>query len=114
MSLAKVIGPDIEELIREHPEQLPAVLADIHPADIAELMEDLPREDRLTVFEALPTEQGAALLSELKGETLRLVLHRASPSKLGPELDRLAGDAVTLLPAQLTQRPRAAVPAHQS
>ena len=114
MSLAKVIGPDIEELIREHPEQLPSVLADMHPADIAELMEDLPREDRLTVFEALPTEQGAALLSELKGETLRLILHRASPSKLGAELDRLPADDVTFLLEHLTQRQREAILAKMS
>src|SRR4029453_3672848 len=114
LSLAKVIGPDIEELIREHPEQLPAVLADIHPADIAELMEDLPREDRLTVFEAPPTERGGGLLSELKGETLRLVLPRAFPSKLGPELDRLPADDVTFLLEHLTQRQREAILAKSS
>ena len=54
------------------------------------MTQSLPREDRLTLFEALPPEQGAAVLSELRGETLRLVLHRASPAKLGAELDRLA------------------------
>src|SRR5262245_65492917 len=114
MSLAKVIGPDIEELVREHPEQLPAALADLHPADIAELLDDLPREDRLTVFEAMPTEQGAALLSELKGETLRLILHRAAPSKLGPELDRLPADDVTFLLEHLTQRQRESILAKMS
>ena len=114
MSLAKVVGPDIEELIREHPEQLPAALASMHPADIAEILDDLPREDRLTLFEALPTEQGSALLSELKGETLRLVLHRASPSKLGAELDRLPADEVTFLLEHLTQRQREAILAKMS
>src|SRR5262245_44585114 len=88
MSLAKVISPDIEELIRENPGQIPAAVADLHPADIAELLDELPQEDRLVLFEALPPEQGAAVLSELKGETLRLVLHRASPDKLGPQLAR--------------------------
>ncbi|MFY9552589.1 MAG: magnesium transporter [Thermoanaerobaculia bacterium] len=109
MSLAKVIGPDIEELIREHPEQLPAVLADMHPADIAETLDDLPREDRLTVFEALPPEQGAAVLSELKGESLRLILHRTSPAKLAAELDLLPADEVTFLLEHLTQRQREAI-----
>ena len=35
MSLAKVIGPDIEELIREDPSQLPAALAtaELRPTD---------------------------------------------------------------------------------
>ena len=114
MSLAKVIGPDIEELIRERPDQLPAVLADMYPADIAEIMEDLVREDRITLFEALPPEQGAAVLSELKGETLRLILHRASPSKLGAELDRLPADEVTFLLEHLTQRQREAILAKMS
>ena len=72
MSLAKVIGPEIEELIREGSPDLAKAVADLHPADLAELLEDLPREDRLVLFEALPPEQGAAVLSELKGETLRL------------------------------------------
>ena len=106
MSLARVIAPDIEELIRENPGQLAAAVADLHPADIAELLDDLPVEDRLTLFEALPPEQGAGVLSELKGETLRLILHRASPEKLGPQLDRVPGDEVTFLLERLPQRQR--------
>jgi magnesium transporter len=109
MSLAKVIGPDIEELIRENPGQIPAVVADLHPADIAELLDELPPEDRLVLFEALPPDQGAAVLSELKGETLRLILHRASPEKLASELDRVPGDEVTFLLERLTQRQREAL-----
>jgi magnesium transporter len=114
MSLAKVIGPDIEELIREDPKQLPAALASLHPADIAELMDDLPREDRITVFESLPAEQGAAVLSELKGETLRLILHQASAAKLGAKLDVLPADEVTFLLEHLTQRQREAILAKMS
>jgi magnesium transporter len=109
MSLAKVIGPDIEELIRENPKALADAVKDLHPADLAELLDELPREDRLVLFEALPAEQGAAVLSELKGETLRLVLHRASPQKLGAELDRLPADEVTFLLEHLTQRQREAI-----
>ena len=109
MSLAKVISPDIEELIRENPGQIPAAVADLHPADIAELLDELPQEDRLILFEALPPEQGAAVLSELKGETLRLILHRASPEKLGPQLDRVPGDEVTFLLERLSQRQREAL-----
>ncbi len=114
MSLAKVIAPDIEELVRENPDALPAALASMHPADIAELLEDLTREDRVVVFEALPPDQGAAVLSELKGETLRLILHRASPAKLGAELDRLPADEVTFLLEHLTQRQREGVLANMS
>jgi magnesium transporter len=114
MSLAKVIGPDIEELIRESPKELAAAVASIHPADLAELLDDLSREDRLVLFEALPPEQGAAVLSELKGETLRIILHRASPAKLGAELDRLPADEVTFLLEHLTQRQREAIIAKMS
>jgi magnesium transporter len=106
MSLAKSIAPEVEELIREGSPELAAAVAELHPADLAELLEDLPREDRLVLFEALPPEQGAAVLSELKGETLRLILHQASPEKLGPELDRLPGDEVVFLLEHLSQRQR--------
>jgi magnesium transporter len=114
MSLAKVIGPDLEELIRENPQELPAALSTIHPADLSEILDDLPRQDRLVVFEALPVDQGAALLSLLKGETLRLILHEASPAKLGPMLDRLAPDDATALLENLTQRQREAILAKMS
>ncbi len=114
MSLAKVIGPDIEELIRENPKELAAAVANMHPADLAELLDDLPRDDRITLFEALPVEQGAAVLSELKGETLRLILHSASPAKLGPMLDKLPADEVTFLLEHLTQRQREAILAKMS
>lgn len=114
MSLAKLIAPDIEELIRENPRELANAVADLHPADLAELLEDLPREDRLTLFEALPPEQGAAVLSELKGETLRLVLHQASLDKLGPQLDRVPGDEVVFLLENVSQRRREALLAKMS
>lgn len=114
MSLAKVIGPDIEELIRENPQELPAAIAELHPADIAELMDELSRDDRIVLFEVLPPERGAAVLSELKGETLRVVLHRASPEKLGSYLDRLPPDEVTFLLEHLSQRQREAVLAKMS
>lgn len=114
MSLAKLIAPDIEELIREKPEALAAAVAELHPADLAELLDDLPREDRLVLFEALPPEQGAAVLSELKGETLRLVLHQASLEKLGPQLDRVPGDEVVFLLEHVSQRRREALLAKMS
>ncbi|HEY7370119.1 MAG TPA: magnesium transporter [Thermoanaerobaculia bacterium] len=106
MSLAKAVGPEIAELIRDNPDQLPEALKDFHPADIAELLEDLPRDDRLVLFGALPPDLGAAVLSELKGETLRLILHLTPPDKLGPRLDRLPADEVTYLLEHLTQRQR--------
>jgi magnesium transporter len=114
MSFAKMIAPDIEELIREKPGELAAAVADLHPADLAELLEDLPREDRLILFEALASEQGAAVLSELKGETLRLVLHQVSLEKLGAELDRLPGDEVVFLLEHVSQRRREALLAKMS
>ena len=114
MSLAKVIVPEIEELIRENPREIPAAVAELHPADIAELLDELPREDRVSLFEALPPEQGAAVLSELKGETLRLILHSASPEKLGPQLDRVPGDEVTFLLEHLPQRQRETLLARMS
>ena len=114
MSLAKVIAPGHRGAHPGEPEELAAAVAAIHPADLAELLDDLPREDRVVLFEALPVEQGAELLSELKGETLRLILHTASPTKLGPMLDRLAPDDVTDLLEHLTQRQREAILAKMS
>jgi len=114
MSLAKTIAPDIEELIRENSPDLAAAVSELHPADLAELLEDLPREDRLVLFEALPPEKGAAVLSELKGEALRQILHQASPEKLGPQLDRVPGDEVTFLLEHVSQRLREALLAKMS
>jgi magnesium transporter len=114
MSLAKLIGPEIEELIRENPQQLADAVKDLHPADVAELLEELPREDRLVLLESLPPDQGAAVLSELKGETLRLVLHTASPAKLAAQLDRVPADEVTFLLEHLPQRQREVLLQHMS
>lgn len=114
MSVAKVIGPDIEELIRENPQELAAAVRDLHPADIAELLNELSGEDRLVLFEALPPEQGAAVLSELKGESLRSILHQVSPDILGPRLDRVPADEVTFLLEHVSQRLREALLAKMS
>ena len=114
MSLAKVIVPEIEELIRDSPKDLPAAVAELHPADLAELLEELRREERIVLFEALPPDPAAGVLGALKGETLRLVLHSASPDKLGPQLDRVPGDEVTFLLEHLPQRQRESLLAKMS
>jgi magnesium transporter len=108
MSLAKVIGPDIEELIRENPGQIPAAVADLHPADIAELLEELSPEDAWSSSRPCRPRR-APPSSELKGETLRLILHRTPTEKLAAELDRVPGDEVTFLLERLTQRQREAL-----
>jgi hypothetical protein len=90
LSLAKVIGPDIQELIRENPRpDRGGGGRTCIPADIASFSTSFPREDRLVLFEALPTETGRG--GPLRAEGRDAPAHPAprTPEKLGAYLDRV-------------------------
>jgi magnesium transporter len=98
MRLAHVLGPDVEEILRDDPGALREGLADFHPAEVTDLLEELSREDRVRVLENLSEEQVGAVLSYLSGRTLFLALTRLDHSFLARALDSLEpDDAANLL-----------------
>ena len=66
MRLAKLIGPDLKELLREDPEQTRAVLAEMHAEDLADLVAELDPDDAALLLQRLPADEAAPIFERLE------------------------------------------------
>jgi hypothetical protein len=74
MQLVPLLGPDLLDIVRNHPEAIGEGLRPFHPADVAEIVGEIPREDQVRVLENLTSEQFGEVLPYLGGETVMLAL----------------------------------------
>jgi magnesium transporter len=85
MRLARLIGPELETLLRESPGEVRELLEEIHPEDIADVIEDfddqratellteLPTDYAAQVFERLPEERQGQLAAKMGADSAALI-----------------------------------------
>lgn len=66
MRLASLLGPDLKELLKEDPEQVSALLEELHPEDIADLVGELDSDDAAEFLARMPAEDAAAIFERLE------------------------------------------------
>ena len=115
MSLAKVIGPDIEELIRENPAELAGGGRE-HPPGRPRGASRRPAAARTASSSSRRCPPSRARRCSRSSRARRCGSSSTAPrpAKLGAELDRLPADEVTFLLEHLTQRQREAILAKMS
>ncbi|MEO0254659.1 MAG: magnesium transporter [candidate division WOR-3 bacterium] len=92
ISLAELLKPEIEELIKnKNYRELKTALSSFEPADIAELLENLKKEEAVSIFLMLPKDLQTEVFSEfdsnvqeeiirgLKDEEIKIILSELSP-----------------------------------
>ena len=65
MRLARLIGPELETLLRERPEEVRELLDEIHPEDVADIVETLEDQQAARMLTELPAEYSAAVFERL-------------------------------------------------
>jgi magnesium transporter len=65
MRLARLIGPELETLLRESPGEVRDLLEEIHPEDIADVIEDFDDERASELLTELPTDYAAQVFERL-------------------------------------------------
>ncbi len=65
MDVSRLLLPDLEEVLRDAPDQVRELLAELHPADTAELLAQMTPEQQSQVIPYLPDEQVAAVIDHL-------------------------------------------------
>ncbi|HEY8945761.1 MAG TPA: magnesium transporter [Polyangiaceae bacterium] len=68
MRLARLIGPELADLVRESPGEVRELLEDIHPEDIADVVSDLPDDQAVELITQLPTDYAAQVFTRLDEE----------------------------------------------
>ena len=65
MRLSHLLGPELKQALREDPEQVRALLDEIHPEDLSDLVAELEPEDAATLMARLPAEDAAPIFERL-------------------------------------------------
>lgn len=68
MRLARLIGPELADLVRESPGEVRDLLEDIHPEDIADVVNELPDDQAVELITQLPTEYAARVFTRLDND----------------------------------------------
>jgi magnesium transporter len=102
MRLARLIGPELETLLRESPAEVRELLDEIHPEDFADIVAELDDQRAMELLTELPTDYAAQVferLDEDRQEALAHVLGTDETAKLVSEMGSdEAADFVSMLP----------------
>jgi magnesium transporter len=90
MRLARLIGPELLNLVSESPGEVVDLLDEIHPEDIAEIITDLDDDRAVKLMTTLPTEYAAqvfARLDEDRQHVLTELMGAGSVAIIATEMD---------------------------
>jgi magnesium transporter len=90
MRVGRLIGPELETLLTESPDELRELVEDIHPEDIADVMVELELGRAATLLSELPTDYAAQVferLSEERQATLAALLGPNATARIATEMD---------------------------
>ncbi len=74
------------------PEQMKALLKDVHPGDVAETLSRFPREEQISIFAVMPPDIAGAVLEELDEPDQFTLITSVDEEKLADIIDEMAPD----------------------
>jgi magnesium transporter len=89
---ARLLAPEIEELIHDAPAELAEATEGLHPADLAEIAEDLPAEDRVVLINHVPVDRAADVIGYLGPGLLKEVVSALDPERAALVLRDMSPD----------------------
>jgi magnesium transporter len=66
MRLAALLGPDLKQVLKEDPDQVRELLADIHPEDVADIVAELDPDEAAELFRRMPADEAAPIMERLE------------------------------------------------
>jgi magnesium transporter len=68
MRLASLLGPDLKQVLKEDPEEVRALLAELHTEDVADLVAELEPDEAAELLARLPAEEAAPIFERLEDD----------------------------------------------
>jgi magnesium transporter len=68
MRLASLLGPDLKQVLKEDPEQVRALLGELHSEDVADLVAELEPDEAAELLARLPAEEAAPIFERLEDD----------------------------------------------
>jgi magnesium transporter len=92
MRLGHLIGPELRDILRESPEEVRALLDDIHPEDLADVISELPEDEVVKLLKRLPAEDAATIFERLEDDTQESLVEQMGPESAAQIAAEMAPD----------------------
>jgi len=93
MRLASLLGPDLKQILKEDPDQVRALLEEIHPEDLADLIGELDVDEAAELLARMPAEDAAPIFERLDDEEQEEIAELMPPESVAHIASEMAPDA---------------------
>ena len=92
MRLGTLLGPDLKQILKEDPEQVNALLDDIHAEDLADILGELEPDEIAVILGKLPAEEAAPIFERLDAPEQEDLVERMAPESIAHIASEMAPD----------------------
>ena len=92
MRLASLLGPDLKQLLKEDPDEIRALLDEIHPEDLADIIAELDPDEAAEVLARLPAEDAAPIFERLEDDEQENIAIQMAPESVAQIASEMAPD----------------------
>lgn len=107
MRLGYLLGPELKDALQNNPEELQALLDEIHPEDLADVVDELPEEVAAKLLSRIPVETAADIFERLEDETQEALVEQMGADSVAHIAAEMAPDdrveLLELLPEQASE-----------
>ncbi len=92
MRIGTLLGPDVKQILKEDPEQVRALLGEIHAEDVADLLSELDPDDAAQILARKPAEDAAPNFQRLEEHEQEDLVERMQPESIAHIASEMASD----------------------
>jgi len=92
MRIGTLLGPDVKQILKEDPEQIRELLAEIHAEDVADLLSELDPDEAAQILARMPAEDAAPIFERLEDHEQEDLVERMQPESIAHIASEMASD----------------------
>jgi magnesium transporter len=92
MRLASLLGPDLKQVLKEDPDQVRALLGELHTEDVADLIAELEPDEAAELLARLPAEEAAPIFERLEDDEQEELVELMPPESVAQIASEMASD----------------------
>jgi magnesium transporter len=92
MQLARLLGPDLKQILNDDPEQVRELLDEIHPEDLADIVGELEADEAAKLLAQLSAEDAAPIFERLEEDEQGEIAPLMSPERVAHIASEMAPD----------------------
>jgi magnesium transporter len=92
MRIGTLLGPDVKQILKEDPEQVRALLSEIHAEDVADLLSELDPDEAALILARMPAQDAAPIFERLEEHEQEDLVERMRPESVAQIASEMASD----------------------